>query len=48
MKKHTSQFTKKDDLANLKSVVGKLEIDKLKTVSIDLNKLSNVVNNDFV
>ena len=40
----TSQFAKKIDLANLKSDVYKLDIVKLKTVPIDLSKLSNVVN----
>ena len=46
-----SQFTKKDDLANLKSEVDKLDIDKLseldlhklKTVSTDLSKLNHIV-----
>ena len=46
-----SQFTKKDDLANLKSDVDKLDIDKLseldldklKTVSTDLSKLNHIV-----
>ena len=31
---NTSKFTKKVDLANLKSNVGKLDIDKLKNVLI--------------
>ena len=39
----TSQFAKKDDLANLKSDIDNLDIDKLETVSIDLSKLSDVV-----
>ena len=47
----TSQFAKKDDLANLKSEVDKLNIDKLseldthnlKPVSVDLKGLSEVV-----
>ena len=44
---------KKDDLANLKSKVDKLDIDKLdadklKPVPTDLSKLSNVVKNDVV
>ena len=46
-----SQFTKKDDLANLKSEVDKLDIDKLseldldklKTVSTDLSELYHIV-----
>ena len=46
-----SQFTKKDGLANLKSEVDKLDIDKLseldldklKTVSTDLSELNHIV-----
>ena len=38
----------KFDLANLKLDFDKLDIDKLKTVPVDLCKLSNVVNNDIV
>ena len=34
--------------AILKAEVDKIDIDKLKTVPIDLSKVSNVVNNDFV
>ena len=44
----TSGFAKKTDLANLKSNFDKLDIDKLKTVPVDLRTLSNVVNNDRV
>ena len=46
----TSQFAKKDDLANSKSEVDRLNIDKfeldthkLKPVSVDLKRLSEVV-----
>ena len=47
---------KKDDLANLKSEVDKLGIDKLKKIDIDklalvstdLSQLSDVVKNDVV
>ena len=39
----TSEFVKKTDLASLKSDVGRLGIDKLKTVIVDLSKLSNVL-----
>ena len=39
----TSEFAKKTDLASLKSDVGRLGIDKLKTVIVDLSKLSNVL-----
>ena len=44
----TLQFTKKDDLANLKSEVDKLDIDELKTTPADLSKQSNVVENNVV
>ena len=52
----TSQFAKKDDLANLKSVNVKLDIDKsseldadkLKPVPVNLSKLSGAVKNDVV
>ena len=44
----TSSFALKTNLANLKSEVDKLDIDKLKPVSTDLSKLSNVVKCDVV
>ena len=44
----TSSFTLKTTLANLKTKVDKLDIDKLKPVLDDLSKLSNVVTNDVV
>ena len=52
----TSQFAKKDDLANLKSEVDRLDIDKLselhahkfKSIPTDLSKLSDAVKNDIV
>ena len=52
----TSQFAKKDDLANLKTEVDKLDIDKLakldadelKPVPTDFSKLSEVVKNNAV
>ena len=44
----TSSFALKTNLANLKTKVDKLDIDKLATVSVDLSKLSNVVENDVV
>ena len=34
--------------ANLKTKVDKIDADKLKTVPVDLAKLSNVVKNDIV
>ena len=44
----TSSFALKLNLANLKSEVDKLDIDKLKPVPTDLSKLSKVVKNDIV
>ena len=44
----TSSFALKRNLANLKSDVDKLDIDKLVPVPTDLSKLSNVVKNDVV
>ena len=41
-----SSFALKSNLANLKTEVDKLDIDKLTHVSIDLPKLINVVKND--
>ena len=39
----TSNFALKTNLANLKSKVDKLDVDKLTTVPVDLTKLSIVV-----
>ena len=44
----TSSFALQTNLANLKTEVDKLDIDKLATVPVDLSKLSNVVKNDVV
>ena len=44
----TSNFALKTNLANLKTEVDKLDIDKLATIPVDLSKLSNVVKNDVV
>ena len=44
----TSNFALKANLANLKTEVDKLEIDKLVPVLADLSKLNNVVKNDAV
>ena len=38
----------KNDLANLKSEVDKLDIGKLETNPTDLSELSNAVKNNFV
>ena len=43
-----SSFALKSNLANLKTDVDKLDIDKLTPVPHDLTKLSNVVKNDVV
>ena len=42
----TSSFALKTNLANLKTEVDKLDINKLVPVPTDLRKLSNVVKND--
>ena len=44
----TSSFAFKANLANLKTEIDKLDIDKLVPVPDDLSKLSNVVENDVV
>ena len=44
----TSSFALKTNLANLKTEVDKLDIDKLATVPVDLSKLSDVVKNVVV
>ena len=43
-----SSFTLKTNLASLKTEVDKIDVDKLKTVPVDLTKLSNIVKNDVV
>ena len=45
---HTSNFALKTNLANLKTEVDKLDIDKLVPIPNDLSKLSNVLKNDVV
>ena len=44
----TSGFALKTNLANLKSEVDKLDVDKLKHIPTDLSKLSDVVKDDAV
>ena len=44
----TSSFALKTNLANLKTKVDKLDIDKLEPVPLDLSKLSDVVKNDVI
>ena len=43
-----SSYASKTNLAALKTEVDNIDVDKLKTVPVDLAKLSNVVNNDVV
>ena len=43
-----SSFALKSNLASLKTKVDKIDVDKIKTVPVDLSKLRNVVNNDVV
>ena len=44
----TSSFALKKNLANLKTEVDKLDLEKLVPIPADLSKLSNVVKNDVV
>ena len=44
----TSKLAAKSDLTSLKDELDKTGEDKLKTVPVDLRKLSNVVNNEIV
>ena len=43
-----SSFALKSNLASLKTEIDKINVNKLKTVLVDLAKLSNVVNNDVL
>ena len=45
---HASSFALKVNVANLKTKVDKLDIDKLVPVPVDLSKPSDVVKNDVV
>ena len=44
----TLSFALKANLANLKTEVDKLDIDKLVPVPVELSKLSHVVNNEVI
>ena len=44
----TSKLAAKPDLASLKAKVDKIDVDKLKSVPVDLSKLSNVGNNEVI
>ena len=43
-----SPLASKSDLASWKTKVDKIDVEQLKTVTVDLSKLSNVVNNYVV
>ena len=43
-----SSFARKSNLASLRTEVDKIDAEKLKTVLLDLAKLSNVVKNDVI
>ena len=43
-----SSFASKTNLAALKTEVDKIDVDKLKTAPVDLDKLTNAVENDLV
>ena len=43
-----SSFVTKTNLASLKTEVDKIDVDKYKTIPVDLAKLSNVVKNNVV
>ena len=45
---NVSGFASKTNLAALKTEVDKIDADRLKTVPVDLAKLSNVVKNEVV
>ena len=45
---HTSSFVLKTNLANLKTEVDKLDIDKLVPVPVELSKLSDPITNEVV
>ena len=41
-------MSKLSDLASLKTEVGKMELDKLKTVPADLSELSDTITKEFL
>ena len=45
---YTSDFSKKADLASLKSEIGEIDISKLETTPVDLRQLSDAVKNKVV
>ena len=44
----TYKLAAKSDLASLKAKINQIDVDKLKTVPLDLSKLSDAVNNEVV
>ena len=44
----TPNLAAKSDLASLKAEIGKIYVEKLKIVPVDLSRLSNVVNKEVV
>ena len=42
----TPNLAAKSDLASLKAEIGKIDVEKLKIVTVDLSRLSNVVNKE--
>ena len=44
----TSKLASKSDLLSLKAEVDKIDVGRLKTVLVELSKLSNLVDNDVV
>ena len=45
---NTSNLARQSDLTSSKPEVDKKDLDKLKTITADLSKLSNIVDNDAV
>ena len=43
-----SKLNVKSNLANLKAETDKIDVEKLKTIPVNLSKLNNVVNNDIL
>ena len=44
----TSKLAAKSNLVSLKAEVEKIDVDRLKTVPVDLSKLSKIVKNEVV
>ena len=48
MLKELIHLNQQDKLFSLKAKIDKIDVDKLKTVPVDLSKLSNIVKNEVV